>query len=420
MLTQKGAGCSGKREICLIQRSSTIARNRPFGRYARTKAGNASPSAARTIIKKYALNTSARRIRPYLPQITESRIVTRTATQHLRGIDRTLRFGAIGLLATAAAWAMRDILLLVFAAVLIACVLRGASNALDRRTGLGPNASLAVVIALLIATIVALVWWRGNDIAEQTMQIADQLRSQVERLWKQMAASPWGSVVAQQLRNAAKSARVGLTGYVPGVASSVLGIGGSAVVIIATAAFLAASPQTYISGGLRLLPVSWRQRGREAAAQIGSTLQLWFIGQLADMVIVATLVGAGLFILDIPLALTLALVAGLFNFVPYVGALAGALPAILVALAQSPNDALWVSVLFFSIQMLEGNVIAPLIQRRTISLAPALTIMSQTILGTLFGILGLVVATPLTAALVTGVRMIYVEGVLEQDEQSDR
>lgn len=142
---------------------------------------------------------------------------------------------------------------------------------------------------------------------------------------------------------------------------------------------------------------------------------------IADaLVIVATLVGAGLFILDIPLALTLALVAGLFNFVPYVGALAGALPAILVALAQSPNDALWVALLFLIVQMLEGNVIAPLIQRRTISLAPALTIMSQTILGTLFGILGLVVATPLTAALVTGVRMIYVEGVLEQDEQSDR
>lgn len=420
MLTRKGAGCSGRREICLTQRSSKMVRYRSFARYARTKAGNASPSAARIFLYEVRVENASKACLLASSAVNGNPLVTRTANQHLRGIDRTLRFGAIGLLAIAAAWAMRDILLLVFAAVLIACVLRGASNALDRRTGLGPNASLAVVIALLIATIVALVWWRGNDIADQAVQIADQLRSQVEQLWKQMAASPWGSVVAQQLRNAAQSARTGLTGYVPGVASSVLGIGGSAVVIIATAAFLAASPQTYINGGLRLLPVSWRERGREAAAQIGSTLQLWFIGQLADMVIVATLVGAGLFILDIPLALTLALVAGLFNFVPYVGALAGALPAILVALAQSPSDALWVSVLFLSVQMLEGNVIAPLIQRRTISLAPALTIMSQTILGTLFGILGLVVATPLTAALVTGVRMIYVEGVLEQGEQSDR
>lgn len=314
-----------------------------------------------------------------------------------------------------AAWLMRDILLLIFAAILIACVLRGASNSLERNTALGPNAALGTVMLVLVAAGVSLLWWRGTAIADQTMQIADQLRVQVEQLWAQMAASPWGAIVAQQLRNAAQSARAGLTGYVPGVASSVLGIGGSAVVIIATAAFLAASPQTYIHGFLRLLPVSWRQRGGAAAADIGETLQLWFVGQLADMLFVATLVGMGLFALDIPLAPTLAIVAGLLNFVPYVGALAGALPAILVALAQSPHDALWVAALFLGVQMLEGNVIAPLIQRRTISLAPALTIMSQTILGTLFGILGLVLATPLTAALVTAVRKIYVEGVLERD-----
>jgi predicted PurR-regulated permease PerM len=91
-------------------------------------------------------------------------------------------------------------------------------------------------------------------------------------------------------------------------------------------------------------------------------------------------------------------------------------PAILVALTESPTLALWVTLLFLCVQMLEGNVIAPLIQRRTIALAPALTILSQTILGTLFGILGLVVATPLTAAMVTAVRMLYIENVLERAE----
>jgi predicted PurR-regulated permease PerM len=133
------------------------------------------------------------------------------------------------------------------------------------------------------------------------------------------------------------------------------------------------------------------------------------------MVVVAMLVCGGLLILDVPLAPTLALLAGLFNFVPYVGALAGAVPAILVALTESPTLALWVALLFLCVQMLEGNVIAPLIQRRTITLAPALTILSQTILGAVFGILGLVVATPLTAAMVTAVRMLYVD-VLERAE----
>ena len=169
----------------------------------------------------------------------------------------------------------------------------------------------------------------------------------------------------------------------------------------------------YVTGGLRLLPRDWRRRGRDVAEQIGKTLQLWFLGQLVDMIIVATLVGAGLFVLDVPLAVTLALFAGFLNFIPYIGALAGAIPAILVAFSQSPMLALWVTLLFVVVQLIEGNLIAPMIQKRTISLPPALTILSQTILGTLFGAFGLVLATPLVAMLLTAVRMIYVEGVLE-------
>ena len=273
--------------------------------------------------------------------------------------------------------------------------------------------SLFAVMVMLVTAIAALFWWRGSAIAEQGTQILDQLAQQIEQLWTQMASTNWGSTVAQQLRN---SARASLTGYFPGVASSMLGIAGSLVVIVATAAFLAASPQTYVEGMLRLLPIPWRQRGKQVAMQLGHTLQLWFVGQLADMVVVTILVGVGLLILDVPLAPTLALLAGLLNFVPYVGALAGAVPAVLVALAESPTLALWVALLFLCVQMLEGNLIAPLIQKRTVSLAPALTILSQTILGSLFGILGLVVATPLMAALVAAVRMLYVESVLERGE----
>jgi predicted PurR-regulated permease PerM len=135
------------------------------------------------------------------------------------------------------------------------------------------------------------------------------------------------------------------------------------------------------------------------------------------MLIVGVLLGLGLFLIGSPLALTLALLAGLLNFVPYIGALAGAIPAILVALANSPSLAMWVAVLFISVQLLEGNVIAPWIQKRTISLPPALTILSQTVLGTLFGLIGLIVATPLIAVLLVATRMVYVEGFLEREHK---
>lgn len=336
-------------------------------------------------------------------------------TQHLRLIDRTLRATALGACLLIAIWVLRDILLLVFASVLLACILRGASGYLQGRTGFGSGLSLLAVIASLALGLGVLLWWRGTAIAEQAVEMADELTRQAQRLWEQLGTTSWGAIVAQQLRGAVESVRKGLNGYVSGVASSVLGIGGSVVVIVATALFLAASPQMYVSGGLRLLPTSWRPRGREVALKVGTTLQLWFLGQLVDMIVVASLVGAGLFLLGVPLAATLAIFAGILNFVPYVGALAGAVPAILVAFSQSPTLALWVALLFVSVQMLEGNVIAPLIQRRTISLPPALTILSQTILGTLFGVFGLILATPLIAALLTAIRIIYVEGVLEKN-----
>lgn len=336
---------------------------------------------------------------------------------HVRHIERTLRVSAIALFLALSVWALRDILLLLFSAVVIACVLQGAGNAVRRVTRLGPYTSLISVILVTGLALGGLLWWRGSAIFIQADEISQQLRTQLARIWSELQNSPWGSILAQQLQIAGKSLRAGLTGYVTGVVGSVLGIGGTLVVTVATAIFLAASPQLYLEGSLRLLPMAWRPRGREVAGELGATLRLWFVGQLIDMLIVGLLLGLGLLLMGSPLPLSLALLAALLNFVPYIGALAGAMPAVLVALAQSPALAAWVALLFLTIQLLEGNVIAPWIQKRTVSLPPALTILSQTVLGTLFGLIGLIVATPLIAVLLVAVRMIYVEGFLERESK---
>jgi predicted PurR-regulated permease PerM len=238
----------------------------------------------------------------------------------------------------------------------------------------------------------------------------------VEHLWGVWQDNPSVQSVIPRLKDQAGSLIGHVTSLMPGMASSVLGIGGDLVVILATSIFLAIAPGTYTSGLLRLVPPRWRPRGQQVLEEVGSTLQFWFLGQFADMLVVTLLTGAGLAILGVPLALTLALIAGLFNFVPYIGALAGAVPALAVAVGQSPRMAVYVAILFVVVQTLEGNIIALLIQKRTVDLPPALTILSQTVLGTLFGVMGLILATPLTAAAMTAVRMIYVETVLEKPE----
>jgi predicted PurR-regulated permease PerM len=337
------------------------------------------------------------------------------ASRHVRGIDLTLRAVAVATLVLLGAILLRDVLLLIFAAVLAACVLRGAAVWLHARIGIGTGWCLALVLVSLMMLIIGGLWLQGAHVTAQAASVADAVTQQVKNLWERWQDNPLVQRLMPRLKDEAGSMVGSFTSAVPGVASSVIGVGGDLVVIFATAIFLAVAPETYASGFLRLFPVPWRSRGQEIMQELGSTLQLWFLGQFADMLVVTALTGAGLFALGVPLAPTLALIAGLFNFVPYIGALAGAVPALAVAVAQSPQTALYVGILFAVVQTLEGNVIAPLIQKRTVDLPPALTILSQTILGALFGVMGLILATPLTAAVMVAVRMVYIEDVLESE-----
>jgi predicted PurR-regulated permease PerM len=145
---------------------------------------------------------------------------------------------------------------------------------------------------------------------------------------------------------------------------------------------------------------------------IGMTLRLWSLGQLIDMCVVGVLTGIGLSLLKVPLALALAVLAGLFTFVPYFGAIAAAVPAVLVAFTMGWGVAMWVVAIFLACHGIEGYLVAPIVQRNTADLPPAVTILSMTILGALYGPLGVILGTPVAAAVLVAVREIYVGDVL--------
>jgi predicted PurR-regulated permease PerM len=138
------------------------------------------------------------------------------------------------------------------------------------------------------------------------------------------------------------------------------------------------------------------------------------------MVLVGVLTTVGLWWLDVPLALTFGLLAAALTFIPNFGPVLSVVPPALLALADDPTRALYVAVLYLAIQTIESYAVTPLIQRRTVSMPPALTIMSQIVLGVLVGAIGVAVATPLTAAAMTMVRMLYVEDLLEQEAAAQR
>jgi predicted PurR-regulated permease PerM len=284
------------------------------------------------------------------------------------------------------------------------------------------GAALALVAAAVVGLVAAGAWWGGSAVAEQV----DELWTQLQYAWGSVQAhlhgSAWGRRILEDLSNERIAGRIdSLVGQFAGAALTTFGAIGSMLIVVVTAIYLAAQPELYRRGFLALLPTGCRPRGAEVLAEIGETLRWWLLGRAIDMSVVMAVTFAGLMLLGIPLALVLAIIAGLLNFIPYIGAFAGAVPALLVAFGQGPTQALWVALLFLGIQMIEGYLLAPQIQQRTASLPPALTILSQTMFGTLFGLLGLLLAPALAVTALVAVRALYVRDVLgEADPEAIR
>jgi predicted PurR-regulated permease PerM len=187
-------------------------------------------------------------------------------------------------------------------------------------------------------------------------------------------------------------------------------------IAILVAIYLASEPQTYIHGFTKLFPLGRRARVREVLAEIGETLQWWLVGKSGSMLVIGILTWIGLSIIGVPLALTLGLIAGLLSFIPNFGPILSAIPAILLAFIESPVSALYVIGLYVGIQLFESNLVTPWIERQTVELPPALTILSQLTLAVLIGGLGLVLATPVLAVIMVLVQMLYIQDVLGDKE----
>ncbi|MEO8312661.1 MAG: AI-2E family transporter, partial [Caldimonas sp.] len=173
--------------------------------------------------------------------------------------------------------------------------------------------------------------------------------------------------------------------------------------------YLAMDPVLYRDGFLCLVPPERRTEIGAALSESGNALQRWMLGQGLTMLIVGTTVGVGLALLGMPLAAAMGFIAGLLEFVPFFGAIAWALLGTLLAFAQGPEHALQVAIFFLVIQQLEGNIVIPLVQRWAVQLPPVLSLLAVVIFGTLFGVEGVILGTPLMVVAVVLIRKLYVD-----------
>jgi predicted PurR-regulated permease PerM len=311
-----------------------------------------------------------------------------------------------------------EVIMTVFAAVLLAVLLRGAAARVGGLTRIGTGWGLLVVVLLLTGFVSGLGWWFGPDLAHQAAQLQDTMGQQLTALRTQMQQTDWGRSLLERLPfglgtdgGASASPSIGsviprLAGIVAGALWSVLGLLGTVGVILVAALYMAGAPAQYVHGVAHLLPKAQRPTARRVMDRVGHDLRGWLVGQFLDMLVVGALCGVGLWLLGMPLVFILAVIAAATNFVPYIGAIAGAVPAVLIALSMGWQQALYVALLYTAVQTFEGNVTAPLIQQRSIALPPALTLVAQTAFGLVFGLFGVILATPITAAIIAAVEQI--------------
>lgn len=309
-----------------------------------------------------------------------------------------------------------QVLLLVFAGILFSILLRGMTDWLSDKLKMpdGISLTLAIVIPLLLAALGA--WQIAPEVADQSRQLGDQLPQAVEELRRQLLQYPWLEQLWGYREQLASSMPDGSAGaeLIARFFTTTFGVVGNLILVFFLGLFLAVTPDWYVKGVVRLFPVHRREHVHGILSTTGMTLRNWLIAKLTTMVIIGVLTTAGLWLLGIELALVLGVIAALLSFIPNFGPIVSAIPAVLIALIDGPQKALYVVLLYVAIQTFESYLITPMLQKKMVELPPALLLTMQVLLGVLAGILGLILSVPLTVAAMIMVRMGYVEGVLEK------
>jgi predicted PurR-regulated permease PerM len=315
---------------------------------------------------------------------------TRFAVLYITGVFLALSF----------IWIARTILLLFFASILCALLLATAVDWAHAKIKI-PRSIALILGTASGASLVALgVWLRGSAIAEQFLKLQIDLPLASHKLVTQLQATDWGRWLFLRLNDnvqqmsgfAFAMSRIG-----GAVLTTATAVGTLAIIFIASLYF-ASEPETYLKGFSLITPLRYRKIVDECLSSAATQLRWWLLAKLVSMIAVGLLIFTGLWLLDIPLAGTLGMIAACLTFIPNVGPILSAVPASLLAFAISPTKGLLTIAVFCLVHFVEGNFVTPLAEREIVKLPPGLTLAVQLFLAAITGALGIALAAPLTAA----------------------
>jgi predicted PurR-regulated permease PerM len=354
-------------------------------------------------------------------------------------------------------WLAHDLLFITFLGVLFGLAVASGADFLQRfRVPRGVGSVL--VVAAFLGVIVGLGAWAAPTLRAQAGELQTQLPQALERIegWMddhrdgflgqfmparpaspaQSPAQPSAQTPAPSPAQGARSTAAppappspaapkapgeasGLAGQLSAVTrylfsflSSTVAVLAGLLLILFTAIYIGAEPDLYYRGMLHLFPHEARARAGEVLAAVGVTLRKWLVAQLLMMVAIGVIDAVGLSLLGVKAALALGLIAGLLEFIPMLGPILSAVPAIAMGFLDSPQKALFVALLCWGVQFLEGHILAPLLMKRGVDLPPVVTLIGLSLMAIVFGFLGMMVAVPVLAVVMVTIRMLYVEDVV--------
>jgi len=343
-------------------------------------------------------------------------------------------------------WSARFLVLTAFLGVLFGLAASQGVDWMQARMRIKRSAAAALIVFGTVISLVFVGLWTGPTLAVQSQELRTKLPEAVTKLeaWletnqprlldaiappdtgaRSATGTPGTPLIARapqagadsipvaapqgRLLSALAKQTASLGNFAFGVLQSTLAVVGATVLIIFLALYVASDTDTYRQGVLLLVPVDRRERFAELLTALSLALRTWFGTQLIAMLVIGAVTTITLAVIGVRGALPLGVLAGIFEFIPNVGPILSAIPAVLVGFADSPRMALIVVIVYWAIQFLENNLLIPYLMKQQLDLPPALTLVTQVVMAYVFGFLGLFVAIPLLATVVVAVRMLWVE-----------
>ena len=344
---------------------------------------------------------------------------------------RILTIVALGVLPLVALWVFwnaQTAFFLLFSGVLFAALIDACIRGLDRFLGLDRIWLFAIVVGTIVLAFVALIWFGGSYVVGQVDELIVLVSKQADEV-SELVGMVRGEDVAERdsalgvLRQAGTLLPGGGSGAETALntVQTIFSYLANAVIIFFIGAFLAVEPGLYKRGFARLFPPDARDEVDDALVETGQTLRNWLVGKLASMTMIFVFTWLGLMLVGFPFSFALGLVAGALAFIPNIGPILTYIPIALVGLsAGSTTTLLYGLLIYAAAQAIESYLFTPLIQKRMVSLPPALIFFAQILGGILFGLWGVALATPIAAVLKTLIEKLYIqEGLGENVEEVD-